>query len=405
MASVVTVNGIEVWDDDLATTVSQLGVSESEAASILKSYGKMEGLGYGRGDRMNQSWYDNYKADVVKDEAAAENTQNMEDLFRLSAEYGRQQVLQSEESVTRMIENNIERFEDKIDPLARESSMGAASEINAFMRDEFNVALDDLYPDWRDQISFAGAEAQGDSIALTKRFRDKVMPGLLDSIDEMSIQALGMVSSMLDGQVPDDVGQQLKIHAAEIAGQIGVRGQAAQYLTTRDLGIKSLDLQMAGLQAAPSALNLAPSGYATVNQTLQMPVATGTALTNLLSAYRAPQVDAGALYGGQLNLLAGAGTVNATSAYSTAAQVVSNAGSQIQNQLQFGTQYSSQQYWNQMNYQQNQQALAMAGQGGKTPWGQIAGSLIGAGVGAWATGGAGAGVGAQVGGSLGSAFS
>jgi hypothetical protein len=159
----------------------------------------------------------------------------------------------------------------------------------------------------------------------------------------------------------------------------------------------------AGLSQAPAALGLASNAYGMLNQTLQAPVTTGTGVTNLLSAYRAPQADASALYGGALNLLSGAGTVNASQAYSTNAQVVGNAGALVQNQLQFGQQYSSQQYWNQMNYQQQVQAAQAAAAGAGTNWGALGGMALGGALGSF--GGpmgamAGAGIGAGVGGQL-----
>jgi hypothetical protein len=401
MSEIITVDGTQVWSNDYDEAVKQLG--KSEAIKFIRAEGTEDGNGAFDINNITGDRWASWEADIAKTAATAETKSDMEDLFRLSAEYGKQQVLQAEQSATRMIEQNIERFPE-INELAQNSSTEAAGKLNEFMRGEFETALDSLYPEWRTDLIGAGATAQADSIALTDRFREKVLPKAMQAADDLSFQMLGQVSSMLSGELPDDVAAQLKRQAAEVSQQIGVRGQAAQYLTARDLGRTSLDLIQAGMQAAPGALNLAPSAYNTFNQTLQNPVATGQQVTNLLAPFRAPQVDAAGLYGGTLNLLAGAGTINATSAFSTAGQIGSNAGNNIQNQLQFGAQQQSQAYWNSQNFSAQQRAAQVAAGQSGGGIGQAIGTVVG-GIGGFMVGGPmGAMAGASVGGAAGASF-
>jgi hypothetical protein len=247
-----------------------------------------------------------------------------------------------------MIEANIERF-PRMSKVATSTSTKAAAELNDFMRAELEESLDWLYPEWREQIVGAATQAQGDSIAITNAFRKNVLPQAMRAADEMSMQALSNVSSMLAGEIPDDVAAQLKRQAAEISQQMGVRGQAAQYLTARDLGRTSLDLMQAGLAQAPAALGLAPQAYGMLNQTLQMPVQSGANVTNLLSAYRPELASASQLYAGALGQLTGIGAVNPNTAYQTSAQVGMASQELGARMSMFNTEVASQNYWNTQN--------------------------------------------------------
>jgi hypothetical protein len=109
-----------------------------------------------------------------------------------------------------------------------------------------------------------------------------------------------------------------------------------------------------------------------------MPVQTGMNVTNLLSAYRAPLADPSALYGGNLNILSGAGAVSPNTAYSTNAQTQAAAGSLAQTQVNFGAERSDSWYWNNANYQAQQEANDIArstdagGKGGLwSQWGSM----------------------------------
>ena len=58
------------------------------------------------------------------------------------------------------------------------------------------------------------------------------------------------ISALLQGEVPEEVLQQVEIRAAERAGQAGITGQMARNLTFRDLGANAMDAISAGLQSA-----------------------------------------------------------------------------------------------------------------------------------------------------------
>jgi len=304
---------------------------------------------------------------------------SFESMMAASGEYSLAQIREAEAAANRMVEANIKRF-PKLSKVAASSTMKASEELNDFMRVELEESLDWLYPEWREQIVGAATQAQGDSIAITKAFRENVLPKAMQAADEMSFQALRNVSSMLSGEIPDDVAAQLRRQAAEISQQIGVRGQAAQYLTARDLGLTSLDLMQQGLSQAPAALGLAPQAYGMLNQTLQMPVQSGANVTNLLSAYRPELASASQLYAGALGQITGIGSVNPTSAYQTSAQV-GMASQQLGAQVSmFNTEVASQNYWNQQNmtmaqnmFQQQLKAQQQASQY------QLFGSALGAG--------------------------
>lgn len=332
----------------------------------------------------------------------AEGEQMLEQLFGMQTEQGIALINANVAASMLMADANIARYPN-LSSTALSTAQSATSQINDFMRQQFESSLDQLYPQWREQMVGAAATAQGDSIALTNAFRQNVLPGYIAAADQMSAQALSNVNAQLRGEINPDVAAQLQRHAAEVSQSIGVRGQAAQYLTARDLGLNSYQLQQQGLQNAQAALGIAPYAYASANQTLQAPVNTGINATNLINAYRAPLTDLGSLYTQGLGIMSGLGAINPTQAYSTNAQTLASTGSLVQNQLQFNAARTDQNYWNQVNYQAQQRAAQQAGQ---TNWGGLIGAAAGAGIGAMVPGGGlfGGLAGAQVGGGIGSMF-
>lgn len=278
-------------------------------------------------------------------------------------------------------ERNIERF-PTLAKLSEKQAGTTGNALNTAMREAFEGALDALYPAWRTDIVEASGTAQRDSIEMTEAFREKILPKAMEAADEMSSQALDMVNAQLRGEIPDDVAAQLRRQAAEISQQIGVRGQAAQYLTARDLGRTSMDIQQQGLANAPAALGLGSQAYSTFAQTLQNPVTTGVNMTNLLKAYMAPQADIQNLYGTNMAVLSGSTLVPAGTAMQVGATTIANAGQLAQSAMQNSLEYQSQSYWNGQNFILQKEAIAAQQSAAKMgAWGGVAQGL-GAGAGA-----------------------
>jgi len=288
---------------------------------------------------------------------------------------------------------NFERFPDIVER-AGETAFDLAGQINEFVREQFEGAWDTLYPEWREDMVGAAGRAQADSVAITERFRSTVMPKLLDAADEMGMQAIRNVQSQLQGDIPADVEAQLRRRVAEMGNTLGLRGQDQGFLTARDLGLTSLDLQERGLANAGNALNITPGGYNLVNQTLQAPVVTGGAATNLIRGFMAPQADPAALAGNFVGNLLGLSSVTPTSVLQAGTQISNTQAQLVQGQLQFNTNRADENYWNQINLAGQRQAAAEAGQSGVSP---ASGAMAGAAIGTQIMPGWGTAIGAGVG--------
>ena len=282
------------------------------------------------------------------------------------------------------IEANLDRY-PRLSEIGRAQTKTQVVELNDLLKSEYEASLDEYYPEWRTDILGALGDAQADSVSITQRFKENILPKAMDAADRMSAQAISNAESMLRGELPDDVAAQVRRHAAEISNQIGVRGQAAQYLTARDLGRTSLDLMQQGLENAPKALALGSSAYLGLNETLQAPVKTGMDATNLLTPYLPNQVDPASVFSGNLAALVGAGTIPAGTLMGTTANVMHSGASLASDAFQSAMEYNSQQYWNQQNLALQQQALKEQKRANTLGF---AGSLIGSGAkvaaaGAW----------------------
>ena len=224
------------------------------------------------------------------------------------------------------IEASLDRF-PRVSEITHTEVGAAADFINEYMNEAFTGALDDLVPGWKERIVEAAAGAHDNVTALTEAFRTRVLPEAMDAADRMGTQMIGIVESQLRGEIPEDVAAQLRRHAAEVSQQIGVRGQAAQYLTARDLGRTSLDLQQLGLQNAPAAIGFGTQAYSQFAEMLHAPVKSGINLSNLLSSYKAPLADVQGLYGSVLGVVSGAGLVPAGTVMSDTTQATQGAAS------------------------------------------------------------------------------
>lgn len=290
---------------------------------------------------LSQTILNNYSEDKAEEMSGAALAE--------SYEYAAELAKLNYELTQAGIEANLDRF-PRVSEITHTEVGAAADFINEYMNEAFTGALDDLVPGWKERIVGAAAGAHDNVTALTEAFRTRVLPEAMDAADRMGTQMIGIVESQLRGEIPDDVAAQLRRHAAEVANQIGVRGQAAQYLTARDLGRTSLDLQQLGFQNAPAAIGFGTQAYSQFAEMLQAPVKSGINLSNLLSTYSAPLADVQGLYGSVLGVASGAGLVPAGTVMSTTTQATQGAASLALDTI--GAMYG---YQAQMNM--NQQAM------------------------------------------------
>ena len=284
-----------------------------------------------------------------------DDTSSWEDNLRKSLSASKEMSKLNFKLAQEAIEKNLERF-PRVAGIAREESLTSADKINAFMQEQFTGMLDELYPEWRTGIVDAAGTAQQQSVALTKQFTEKVLPRMTESMDTLSMQALSNVEAQLRGEINPDVAAALERNAAHVAQTIGVRGQAAQFLTARDFGLTSMDLQERGLANVQAAANVGPGILAQAAQATQMPVQTGLNVTNLMNAYRPPQADVAALYQNTLGLRSGQGGISGNTALQSVTQVGQGAASLVQNQMQFNATMANQNYWNSAQMRMQQQA-------------------------------------------------
>lgn len=263
---------------------------------------------------------------ILDNDAEDEAEEKSDAALAKSYEYAAELARLNYELTQEGIEANLDRF-PRVSEITHTEVGAAADFINEYMNEAFTGALDDLVPGWKERIVGAAAGAHDNVTVLTEAFRTRVLPEAMDAADRIGTQMIGIVESQLRGEIPDDVAAQLRRHAAEVANQIGVRGQAAQYLTARDLGRASLDLQQLGFQNAPAAIGFGTQAYSQFAEMLQAPVKSGINLSNLLSTYRAPLADVQGLYGSVLGVVSGAGLVPAGTVMTTTTQATEGAAS------------------------------------------------------------------------------
>jgi hypothetical protein len=106
------------------------------------------------------------------------------------------------------------------------------------------------------KVDIAPAEGVGSPFdfdaAAFLQTRSEREPISLEPIQEDSTitQAKDRISSLLSGELPEEVLQQVEIRAAERGMRSGLTGEAARNLTFRDLGASAMDAITQGIQAA-----------------------------------------------------------------------------------------------------------------------------------------------------------
>ena len=319
-----------------------------------------------------KAYKDHNKKDGSGEKEEKPEEYNAEEAIAMQLEAAREMAKLNYELTQQGIKANIDRFPE-VSKLGLKETRSQTDALNDMLKAEFEATLDEYYPDWRKDMLEAAGAAQSDSVAMTERFKRNVLPAAMAAADEMSAQALSNARAQLRGELPDDVAAQVKRHAAELSHQIGVRGQAAQFLTARDLGRTSLDMMQLGLENAPKALALGSNAYLGFNQTLQAPVATGMNATNLIKGYLPPKADATALFSSNLSALQSASIIPAATSMQVNAQVMDSGATLAQQAFTSSLEYNSQQYWNQQNLNMQRQAIAAQKKANKL---NFAGSVI-----------------------------
>lgn len=318
---------------------------------------------------------------VAKAETAEEMDQKYEYAVKMITE-----MFEQEEKAT---QRHLERVPE-LGEMGRDEAALAGDFINERLREDFYGVLDDLVPEWREKMIDAGVTGVEDISAITEAFKENILPEALKRADEISFQMLDNVQSQLRGEINPDVADQLKRQAAEISQQIGVRGQAAKYLTARDLGLTSMDIQQQGMQNAPAAMQFAPGAYSALGAVTQAPMQSAGNLTNILAAYRSPTAEWQSLWGANLGLVTAGAVMPGGTAFQTSGQAFQYAGNMYDNSMNTAMQFQANAQAMQMQ-QSNMRAQNRANILGVV--GGVAGGIFGGPAGAAAGAGAGASLG------------
>jgi hypothetical protein len=171
--------------------------------------------------------------------------------------------------------------------------------IDTFMRDSIRNDVDALLGDGgMRRLMEQTSSANNDVVGLVDQF----LPLMRDTAD-----------SYLRGEIPGDITEQVLQRSGENAlRQFGrTDGPAGSGLVARDLGMTSMDVMNMGTQAAAAAAQFAA-----------LPIQSAADVTNVLSTYRTPLSNAGAMQQNYLSLAAGGGMVNPNTVLSTGGQVM-----------------------------------------------------------------------------------
>ena len=216
---------------------------------------------------------------------------------------------------------------------ALKDTLAAAGGLDEYLRKAYDSALDNVLPGWKDIIAKTAAGGVSDVKQLAASFKT-MLPGMIEKVNKVSGEALDVTSAWLRGEIPDDAAAVVRRNAAEVATQIGVRGQASQYLTARDLGLTSLDLMERGLKYSGEAAGIATKFFGDSTNILGAPIAAASSLGDLLGKLVPQPVNAAGLF----NAILGESGV----------------------QSRFDDTRSDENYWNRINYSYQQRAASVA---------------------------------------------
>jgi len=238
---------------------------------------------------------------------------------------------------TAVSEQNRARFDADVDT-AITSALRAAGMLDDYSLDQVASYMQEIFGG-QDTTAFIWDQAKAGAATvsnLVNTYVNDVLPGLAQGSQEIFQQAVGTVSSLMAGDIPDDVQDSIISSVAERFPGLGADRFAN--VAARHLGLTSLDLMETGLGAAPGITDMAggiAGLYTTGIEAAKAPVAVAGLLGTLRNTLAAPGLDRladpSSLY--QLNLAArtenslnpnqvlGSGSSLAASGLSTGANV------------------------------------------------------------------------------------
>ena len=173
------------------------------------------------------------------------------------------------------------------------------------------AALDQMSPGWRETLA-QSKSAVSDVSALSKHFNDNILPQALANARQVSDAMHRNVTSMLAGNIPEDVDAQVRRRAAETALRFGIGGDSGRALEARDLGLTSLDMMKEGHKLAPAASSLLPDFLKASQGILGDPVGLAQGHAQSMAALAPRQLDPSGLISGMASAY---GSATASSAF------------------------------------------------------------------------------------------
>jgi len=241
---------------------------------------------------------------------------------------------------------------------------GTASAYNNYMRSEAGKSNEWIKGQVADVNEFNSDEFY--------KALNTAMPGIMDTAGNYK----SSVDSMLSGELPDSVKNEISMASAERGFSSGVYGSAQNNAQLRDLGISRLQYVQAGQAQIPNLIG--------VTQALTAPVATPNIYQNVMAtptmytpsgSYATPTNAAG-ISSNYLSAIMGSTLMQPSNAVSSAVNMA-----QIQNQTNIANtelQYANK--WSQMNYDQQQSFFDQQMSAQKEQrWWDLGGSILGAG--------------------------
>lgn len=182
--------------------------------------------------------------------------------------------------------------------------------------------LDASSPGWREMISSASGAVQ-ETVDAIGGYLSANLPTMLKNGADMAKQRDKIVTSLMNGEIPDDLNAQVQRQAEEKAGAYGIfgnaEGSAKQNLVARDLGMTKLNLQLTGAEMAKDSAALWSSAALNAAAMASSAVAPIAAFAELQTKFGlAPTVDINKIYADTYDTNVKATTVNPDNVFSGA---------------------------------------------------------------------------------------
>jgi hypothetical protein len=135
---------------------------------------------------------------------------------------------------------------------AASAALASAGILDAGHVDRITDLMTGLFgADAMETIYGSGADSLQATTDLINNYVTNQLPGLMSQSAGLAGQAVGVVSDMMKGVLPQDTQDQILRNVAQQFP--GMNAERFASLSARSLGLTSLNLTQAGLQAAPTA--------------------------------------------------------------------------------------------------------------------------------------------------------